>query len=198
MLRACKFYTWSCKHLQVIDGDVTVHDSNGVEIESQILPLAEAFVNLRNYYVKAYLGENPSKTPKYWLAFSVSVPPFGFSTYTVSTAKKTGSHISCFILHQASIYLLSMFHNMNSVISVFCLFLGSTRSSVYTHQSHEKSSFGQGNLKLTFSTDQEKRINYVNARNMVRDASLCIAWFHFSYFASFCNFFVSFSSYTLG
>ncbi|GAU24694.1 hypothetical protein TSUD_323030 [Trifolium subterraneum] len=119
----------------VIDGDVTVHDSNGVEIESQILPLAEVFVNLRNYYVKAYLGQNPSTTPKYWLAFTVSVPPFGFNTYTVSTAKKTGS----------------------------------TRSSVYTHQSHEKSSVGQGNLKLTFSTDQEKHTNYVNARNMVEE-----------------------------
>lgn len=121
--------------IPVIDGDVTVHDSKGVEIESQILPLAEVFVDLRNYYVKAYLGQNPSKTPKYWLAFSVSVPPFGFSTYTVLTAKKTGS----------------------------------TRSSVYTLQSHEKSSIGQGNLKLTFSTDQQKHTNYVNARNMVEE-----------------------------
>jgi len=95
--------------LQVIDGDVTVHDSNGVEIESQILPLAEVFVDLRNYYVKAYLGQNPSKTPKYWLAFSVSVPPFGFSTYTVSTAKKTGSHIDCFIIPQIIGYLLPTF-----------------------------------------------------------------------------------------
>lgn len=68
-----------------------------------------------------------------------------------------------------------MFHNVNFVISVLYLFLGSTRSSVYAHQSREKSSIGQGNLKLTFSTDQEKRTNYVNARNMVRDASLCIA-----------------------
>ena len=53
-------------------------------------------------------------------------------------------------------------------------FSGSTRSSVYTHQSHEKSSIGQGNLKLTFSTDQPKRTNYVNARNTVCDALLCI------------------------
>jgi alpha-mannosidase len=99
--RACETYICSYKHLQVIDGDVTVHDSNGEEIESQILPLAEVFVNLRNYYVKAYLGQNPSKTPKYWLAFTVSVPPFGFSTYTVSTAKKAGTNIGflLFIKH---------------------------------------------------------------------------------------------------
>jgi len=63
---------------------------------------------------------------------------------------------------------------MNILINVFCLFLGSARSSVHTHQSHEKSSIGQGNLKHTFSTDQQKRTNYVNARNMVCDALLCI------------------------
>jgi hypothetical protein len=66
---------------------------------------------------------------------------------------------------------------MNFVINAFCLLSGSTRSSVYTQQSHEKSSIGQGNLKLTFSTDEEKHTNYVNARNMVCDAS------NFSHFA---------------
>lgn len=42
------------------------------------------------------MGQAPLKTPKYWLAFTVSVPPLGFSTYTVSTAKRTGSNIYCF------------------------------------------------------------------------------------------------------
>ncbi|TKY62976.1 Alpha-mannosidase protein [Spatholobus suberectus] len=123
--------------IPVIDADVTVHDSNGIEIESQVLPQAEVYVDLRNYYVKAYLGQTPPETSKYWLAFTVSVPPLGFSTYTVSTAKRTGS----------------------------------TRSSVDTYKSSEKSKFevGQGNLKLTFSTDQEKCTNYVNIRNLVEE-----------------------------
>ncbi|KAJ1407827.1 Glycosyl hydrolase family 38, C-terminal [Sesbania bispinosa] len=123
--------------IPVIDGNVTVHDSNGKEIESQLLPQAEVYVDLRNYYVKAYLGQTPPKTPKYWLAFTVSVPPLGFSTYTVSTAKRTGS----------------------------------TRSSIHTYQSSEKSRFevGQGNLKLIFSTDQEKYTNYVNIRSSVEE-----------------------------
>ncbi|KAK7311283.1 hypothetical protein RJT34_09317 [Clitoria ternatea] len=123
--------------IPVIDASVTVHDSNGIEIESQLLPLAKVHVDLRNYYVKAYLGQTPPKTPKYWLAFTVSVPPLGFSTYTISTAKRTGS----------------------------------TRSSVYTYQKSEKSTFevGPGNLKLTFSTDQEKCTNYVNIRNSVEE-----------------------------
>ncbi|CAI0456273.1 unnamed protein product [Linum tenue] len=40
--------------------------------------------------IPAYLGTKPAKTPKYWLAFRVSVPPFGFSTYTISDAKIAG------------------------------------------------------------------------------------------------------------
>ncbi|QCD96917.1 lysosomal alpha-mannosidase [Vigna unguiculata] len=121
----------------VTEANVRVQDSNGSEIESQLLPLAEKYLDLRNYYAKAYMGQGPLKTPKYWLAFTVSVPPLGFSTYTVSTAKRTGT----------------------------------TRSSVATYKSSEKSKFevGQGNLKLTFSTDQEKRTNYVNTRNLVEE-----------------------------
>lgn len=44
-----------------------------------------------------------------------------------------------------------------------------TRSSVYTIQSKEKSTIevGQGNVKLTFSTDEGKMINYVNSRSLV-------------------------------
>ena len=47
-------------------------------------------MDLRKYYVRAYLGSNPNAVPKYWLAFTVSVPPLGFSTYTISTSKRTG------------------------------------------------------------------------------------------------------------
>ncbi|CAJ1787433.1 unnamed protein product [Sphenostylis stenocarpa] len=77
--------------IPVNEANVRVQDSNGIEIESQLLPQAEKYVDLRNYYVKAYLGQAPPKTPKYWLAFTVSVPPLGFSTYTISTAKRKGS-----------------------------------------------------------------------------------------------------------
>lgn len=74
----------------MINEDVTVHDSEGKEVESQILPLANHYVGLRNYHVKAYLGQTPAQTPKYWLAFAVVVPPFGFSTYIISSAKGAG------------------------------------------------------------------------------------------------------------
>ncbi|KAE9449025.1 hypothetical protein C3L33_19078, partial [Rhododendron williamsianum] len=68
---------------------VIVMDSAGREIESQLLPLSNASLSIRNYHVKAYLGRSPGETMKYWLAFSVSVPPLGFSTYTVASAKGT-------------------------------------------------------------------------------------------------------------
>lgn len=74
----------------MINEDVAVHDFEGKEIESQLVPLVDAFVSSRNYHVKAYLGQTPTQTPKYWLAFAVSVPPFGFSSYTISSAKKPG------------------------------------------------------------------------------------------------------------
>ncbi|CAB4275520.1 unnamed protein product [Prunus armeniaca] len=77
--------------IPVINEDVTVQDSEGREIESQLLPLDDAHVGLRNYYVKAYLGRTPTNTPNYWLAFTVSVPPLGFSTYTISYAKGAGA-----------------------------------------------------------------------------------------------------------
>ncbi|XP_075643637.1 putative alpha-mannosidase At5g13980 [Castanea sativa] len=126
--------------IPVINENVTVYDFEGREIESQLLPPASAYMDLRNYYVRAYLGQSPTETPKYLLAFSVSVPPLGFSTYTISSAKKPGA--------------------------------GSTRSSVHRFQNSKKYTVevGQGNLKLTFSTDQGKMINYVNSRNLVEES----------------------------
>ncbi|KAE9586552.1 putative alpha-mannosidase [Lupinus albus] len=87
--------------IPVINDNVIVHDSKGIEVESQLIPQAEVYVGLRNYYVKAYLGQSPPETPMYWLAFTVSVPPLGFSTYTVSTAKRTGSTRSLVYTYQS-------------------------------------------------------------------------------------------------
>ncbi|XP_020106647.1 probable alpha-mannosidase At5g13980 isoform X2 [Ananas comosus] len=77
--------------IPVVDKYVVVQDSEGREVESQLLPIANASLYLRSKYVKAYLGVSPTVTPKYWLAFRVSVPPLGFNTYFVSRAKQAGS-----------------------------------------------------------------------------------------------------------
>ena len=75
---------------QVSTREVFVQDSDGKEIESQLLPLSNATLSIRKHYVKAYIGKAPGGELKYWLAFPVSVPPLGFSTYIVSRPKQTG------------------------------------------------------------------------------------------------------------
>ena len=84
--------------LQVLSENVVVRDSSGKEIESQILPLANAYVGIRNYYVMAHLGKIPAVTPQYWLAFSASVPPLGLSTYFISKANRKGYPYNFYIL----------------------------------------------------------------------------------------------------
>lgn len=76
--------------LQVSSHELIVSDSSGKEIESQLLPIFNASLNTRDYHVKAYLGKSPTTTPQYWLGFTASVPPLGFSTYIISSAKQTG------------------------------------------------------------------------------------------------------------
>ena len=78
----------------MINGNVTVQDSNGQEIESQLLPLANVSLGIRNFYATAYVGKPPSVTPRYWLAFTASVPPLGYSTYIISAAKRKGQRFN--------------------------------------------------------------------------------------------------------
>lgn len=93
---------WLCL-LQVSSESLIVLDSAGKEIESQLLPLSNVSLCTRNYHVKAHLGRSASSLARYWLAFSATVPPLGFSTYVVSSAKKSGmsfcrvTKIMCFI-----------------------------------------------------------------------------------------------------
>lgn len=69
---------------------MSVQDSEGREVESQLLPLTDASLNLRRQHVKAYLDTSPTATPKYWLTFPVSVPALGFATYFISGSSKSG------------------------------------------------------------------------------------------------------------
>ena len=50
---------------KVVNEDVIVHDSEGRKVESQLIPPVDAYVDLRNYYVRAYLGSNLNVEPKY-------------------------------------------------------------------------------------------------------------------------------------
>lgn len=71
--------------------DISVRDSEGKEVTSQLIPITDTFLSLRSYHVMAYLGETTTDAPKYWLVFPASVPALGFSTFFISSAKGTGS-----------------------------------------------------------------------------------------------------------
>ncbi|KAA8542054.1 hypothetical protein F0562_023206 [Nyssa sinensis] len=123
--------------IPVINENVTVQDSTGKEIESQLLPLVNGSVSTRNYYATAYVGKSPSSTPKFWLAFTVSVPPLGFSTYVVSSTKGAAATLVRQTLYKST-------GSQNDTIEV-----------------------GPGNLKLIYSGNGGKLSQYVNKRNMV-------------------------------
>ncbi|KAM0866243.1 hypothetical protein ACQ4PT_042745 [Festuca glaucescens] len=77
--------------IPVMSDSVVVHDSEGRLIESQLVPIANSSLNIRDKYTKAYLGTSPASKPKFWLAFPASVPPLGFNTYFVSSGKRSES-----------------------------------------------------------------------------------------------------------
>lgn len=80
---------------QVNDDLLVVRDSNGKNIETQFVEVDNVTSNIRNLYVKAYLGVSPKEAPKYWLVFLVSVPPLGWNSYFISRAAgKGGFHTS--------------------------------------------------------------------------------------------------------
>ncbi|GMQ09533.1 hypothetical protein CsSME_00052871 [Camellia sinensis var. sinensis] len=126
--------------IPVINGNVTVQDSNGTEIESQLLPLANASLGIRNYYATAYVGKSPSTTPRYWLAFTASVPPLGFSTYVISTAKRAAPTLAMEMSYESM-------GSQNDTIAV-----------------------GPGNLKLTYSANEGTLTQYVNTRSLVKES----------------------------
>ncbi|XP_055962394.1 alpha-mannosidase isoform X2 [Mercurialis annua] len=74
----------------VNDANLAVSDSSGKTIESQYVNMDNVTSNLRNFYLKAYVGSSSKQVPKYWLVFQVSVPPLGWSTYFIANAPAIG------------------------------------------------------------------------------------------------------------
>ncbi|KAH9770254.1 alpha-mannosidase [Citrus sinensis] len=123
--------------IPVINENVTVKDSKGKVIESQLLPLLKDSMSLRNSYSTAYLGKSTNVTPSYWLAFSASVPPLGFNTYIISSAKQAASHSGMRTVYKSQI-------SQNDTIEV-----------------------GPGNLKLLYSGKRAKLMRYINSKTSV-------------------------------
>ncbi|KAJ0440560.1 putative alpha-mannosidase [Helianthus annuus] len=123
--------------LPVASENLAVYDSNEKEIKSQIFPIINESISIRNYYTAAYTGKPPSSTPKYWLAFTASVPPLGFSTYTISSTKKPAS---------------------TPVKEEFYTHTGAQKDDI---------EIGTGNLKLIYSGSEGKLSHYVNSRSAI-------------------------------
>ncbi|KAL2520356.1 Glycosyl hydrolase family 38 protein [Forsythia ovata] len=81
----------------VNDHNLVVKDSMGKIIESQYVELDNVTSNLRNFYVKAYIGISPTKAPKYWLIFQASVPPLGWNTFFISKASLRGNSSTIYV-----------------------------------------------------------------------------------------------------
>ncbi|KAC9878025.1 hypothetical protein E3N88_45154 [Mikania micrantha] len=126
--------------IPVSSHELIVLDSDGKEIDSQLLPIFNASLNMRNYHVKAYLGRTPTSTPQYWLGFTASVPPLGFSTYIISRVKHTDARST-----------------MSTVWTS-----DSTSDKIVVA--------GGGNLKLHYATDEGKITHYINSRSLVEES----------------------------
>ncbi|CAA3008839.1 probable alpha-mannosidase At5g13980 isoform X1 [Olea europaea subsp. europaea] len=120
--------------IPVINENITVQDSTGKVIVSQLLPIVNSTLTVRKYYASAYTGESPSVSPMYWLAFEAVAPPLGFSTYVISSGKISGKQTS-----------YASDGRQNDTIEI-----------------------GPGNLKLIYSGNDGKLIQYINKRNSVK------------------------------
>ncbi|KDP22539.1 hypothetical protein JCGZ_26370 [Jatropha curcas] len=128
--------------IPVINENVNVKDSEGREVESQLLPLMDVSVGLRNYHTLAYLGSYPNVTPKYWLAFSAFVPPLGFSTYIISNSASATERAAA-VSKSQKVYKTQV--TQNDAIEI-----------------------GPGNLKLIYSGIQGKLTRYINSRSSIK------------------------------
>ncbi|KAJ0054515.1 hypothetical protein Pint_01278 [Pistacia integerrima] len=126
--------------IPVYNEKVTVKDSEGKEVESQFLPIQDAYKTLRNYYSVAYLGKSKKEVPNYWLAFSASAPPLGYNTYIISSAKQTAVSSE-----------IKSFYNSETA-------------------KNDKIEVGPGNVKLVYSGNEGNLIQYINSRSKVKQS----------------------------
>ena len=108
---------------QVSNYKVSVFDSYGNGIPSQIVSLSHASERLRQRYLKSIYGNAISENLVYILAFETECPPLGYSTYYI----KPSQNDTCKFLFIS----FEMFASLDCSISIMwvhCQFLQSTQS----------------------------------------------------------------------
>ncbi|KAG9146043.1 hypothetical protein Leryth_016602 [Lithospermum erythrorhizon] len=94
----------------VNDRNLVVQDSAGNSVEVQYVEVDNVTIELRNFYVDAYLGISQGQVPKYWISFPVYVPPMGWNTYFISKKSQKG--------HKRRGSLSLMDHSENETIEI--------------------------------------------------------------------------------
>ncbi len=59
-------------------------DASGQVLESQLVPVSNATVDLQNIMLQADILDNLTAAASYELAFIAAVPPLGYTTYTLT------------------------------------------------------------------------------------------------------------------
>nr|GMC73704.1 probable alpha-mannosidase At5g13980 [Ipomoea batatas] len=126
--------------IPVTSENVNVWDSTGKEVESQVFPVVDASISTRKYYAKAYVGKSPNTGPLYWLAFTATPPPLGFTTYTITSG------------------------GQKAAATVKQTVLGSRTSQ------NDDIVAGPGNLKLLFSGNDGRLAKFVNSQSKISAA----------------------------
>ncbi|KAL6653701.1 hypothetical protein ACP70R_008625 [Stipagrostis hirtigluma subsp. patula] len=96
--------------IPVNDENLVVKGSDGTIVEAQLVEIDNFTIDLRKFYVKAYLGLTIDKAPKYSLVFQASVPPMGWNSYFISRPTETG--------HNSTRFIASMVSPSNETIEV--------------------------------------------------------------------------------
>ncbi|MED6160733.1 hypothetical protein PIB30_054120 [Stylosanthes scabra] len=130
--------------IPVNDPNLVVKDSMGNKVDAQYVEVDDVRMNLRELYVKAYLGFSRKRVPKYWLLFQVSVPPLGWTTYFISRASGKGKSANGFVSSHSMI-------QKNKTIEI-----------------------GPGNLKMSFSSESGQLERMSNSRTGVSKFSMFI------------------------
>ncbi|KAG6527679.1 hypothetical protein ZIOFF_009805 [Zingiber officinale] len=116
--------------IPVISDAILVTDHEGKIIKSQLLPINSASLSLRKTYVQAYIGSSPSVTPKYWLAFPVTVEALGFSTYFIRSSETRGTHAFMSIVDSSQGMKNSAKEVKTSIEQTYSYYVGNNGSEI--------------------------------------------------------------------
>ncbi|KAL6494430.1 hypothetical protein OROGR_031230 [Orobanche gracilis] len=143
--------------LPVNNENVTVKDATGKVILSQLIPIVNASIAQRKFYINAYTGKSPSGGPMYWLAFTAATPPLGFSTYVITSGKWVRLRTSDPPLPR---FLREpLWHSAYTPIKPITYKFGGSQNDAIQ--------VGTGRLKLIYSGNDGKLARYLNSRSSV-------------------------------